>query len=212
MKSRFSTSQTCAGARQILDAALEVFAAHGYEGASIHAIAQRAGVSKANVFHHFASKEQLYLAVLRSASRSWSEDLAHVPAIPGGFPAQLQAMIHRTLQHLMRESAQSRVVLREMLENGALRGRQLSEEIFADNFEIETEIFRHAQAGGKLRSGVDPVLAWMMTVAVCAFFFQTRDVMCFNPAYPYANSPDRYAQGICDALLHGIAAPREASQ
>jgi TetR/AcrR family transcriptional regulator len=212
MVSSIPTNLACDGARQILDAALEVFAAHGYEGASIHAIAQRAGVSKANVFHHFASKEQLYLAVLRNASRSWGEDLAHVPAIPGGFPAQLQAMIHRTLQHLMRENAQSRVVLREMLENGALRGRQLSEEVFADNFEIETEIFRRAQADGNLRSGVDPVLAWMMTMAVCAFFFQTRDVMRFNPAYPYAESPDRYARDVCDALLHGIAAPRKALQ
>jgi hypothetical protein len=84
--------------------------------------------------------------------------------------------------------------------------------VFADNFEIETEIFRRAQADGKLRSGVDPVLAWMMTMAVCAFFFQTRDVMRFNPAYPYAESPDRYARDVCDALLHGIAAPRKALQ
>lgn len=207
-----ATASNCDGARQILAAALEIFAAHGYEGASIHAIASRAGVSKANVFHHFTSKEQLYMAVLRTASESWNEELVSVSATPGDFPTRLRAMIHGVLQHLTRESDQSRVVLREMLENGALRGRKLSEEVLADSFQNETAIFRRAQADGELRTGVDPVLAWVATLSACAFFFQTREVMRFNPDFPYADAPDDYADGISDVLLHGIAAPPHAPQ
>ncbi len=44
---------------RILEAALEEFAARGYEAASTNAIAAKAHVAKGLVFHHFGSKEQL---------------------------------------------------------------------------------------------------------------------------------------------------------
>lgn len=49
--------------RRILDAALAEFAARGFASASTNAIAQQAGVAKGLVFHHFRSKEELFLAV-----------------------------------------------------------------------------------------------------------------------------------------------------
>ena len=47
----------------ILDAALTEFAAVGFVRASTNAIADAAGVAKGLVFHHFGSKEELFLAV-----------------------------------------------------------------------------------------------------------------------------------------------------
>lgn len=193
------------GARHILAAALENFAAHGYDGASMHAIANRAGVSKANVFHHFESKEQLYLAVLSSAAESWGAEVGVIAGAQRDFPSQLRAMVRRTLAHMAREPDQSRVVLRELLDNGKVRGRQLSEDIFAENFRLETGIFRRAQARGELRAEVDPILAWTFTMSVCIFFFQTREVLRFNDEFPYARQPERFADEVCDVLLNGIA-------
>lgn len=202
-----SPNTACDGARQILAAALEAFAEHGYKGASLHAIATRAGVSKANIFHHFASKERLYLAVLREASLDWREDIARLgDAASGPFPVRLRAMVDCILEHMLNKTAESRLLLREVLENGALRGRQLREEVFAGNFDIEMAIFRRAQAEGDLRPGLDPVIAWLTTIATCLFFFQCRDVLRFNPAFPYADAIDDYAASICDVLLHGIGA------
>lgn len=48
---------------KILNAGLREFAANGYSGASVEAIARRSGVAKGLVFHHFGTKEGLYLAV-----------------------------------------------------------------------------------------------------------------------------------------------------
>jgi AcrR family transcriptional regulator len=48
----------------ILDAALEVFAQHGYHAASIDDIAGVAGVSKALIYEHFPSKRHLHAALL----------------------------------------------------------------------------------------------------------------------------------------------------
>ena len=47
----------------ILDAALEVFQAEGYENASMDRIAEAAGASKRTVYNHFEGKEILFRAV-----------------------------------------------------------------------------------------------------------------------------------------------------
>ena len=50
--------------RRILDAALSVFAATGYSGASMDAIAANAEVSKPTLYQYFGSKEQLFAAMM----------------------------------------------------------------------------------------------------------------------------------------------------
>ena len=51
-----------AGELSILDAAVRLFSESGYDGVSMRRIAEEAGVSKANIYHHFASKEALNFA------------------------------------------------------------------------------------------------------------------------------------------------------
>lgn len=51
-------------AGRILDAAEQVFAAHGYEAASLREIAALAEIQQPGIYNHFASKEALYRAVL----------------------------------------------------------------------------------------------------------------------------------------------------
>ena len=51
----------------ILDAAREVFEAEGLEGASLRAIAGRAGYTPAALYFHFDSKEAIYAELLRAS-------------------------------------------------------------------------------------------------------------------------------------------------
>jgi AcrR family transcriptional regulator len=62
----------------ILDAAKQVFAEEGLEGASLRAIAVRAGYTPAALYFHFESKEAIYAEVLKSslASLGAAVDLA----------------------------------------------------------------------------------------------------------------------------------------
>jgi AcrR family transcriptional regulator len=49
---------------RILEAAAAAFVTHGYEGASMAGIAGDAGITKPVIYHHFPSKQALYVAVL----------------------------------------------------------------------------------------------------------------------------------------------------
>lgn len=48
----------------ILDAALELFSHRGYGATSMRDVAGKAGVSTGSVYHHFADKEAIFLALL----------------------------------------------------------------------------------------------------------------------------------------------------
>lgn len=50
--------------QRILEAALEVFAAHGYEGTAMSAIAGRAGVGTATMYRYYPGKAELFDAVV----------------------------------------------------------------------------------------------------------------------------------------------------
>lgn len=49
---------------QILRVAVRLFSQHGFRGATTKVIAQAAGISEAMVFRHFATKEELFAAIL----------------------------------------------------------------------------------------------------------------------------------------------------
>jgi AcrR family transcriptional regulator len=70
----------------ILDSAAEVFARRGYHAASIDDIARDGGVSKALIYEHFASKQELYAELLEHHANELFERLAAAIAAagPGG--------------------------------------------------------------------------------------------------------------------------------
>ncbi len=79
----------------ILDAAKALFCAEGFTGASVDAIAARAGVSKATVYAHFPSKGDLFTQVLSVAAESYirlSDELLEMPVEEG-----LRRLAHRFL-------------------------------------------------------------------------------------------------------------------
>jgi AcrR family transcriptional regulator len=54
---------------QILDVALDVLGSAGYHGASMNDIADAAGVTKPVLYQHFASKRELFLALVDEAGQ-----------------------------------------------------------------------------------------------------------------------------------------------
>ena len=55
--------------KQLIDAAAQVFAERGYEGATIADIARRAGLSTGAIYAHYRSKAELLAEAIRAQSR-----------------------------------------------------------------------------------------------------------------------------------------------
>lgn len=63
---------------QLLDAALDSFFKQGFAAARMEDIARRAGVSKGTLYLYFASKEDIFLAIIDSVARPRLESLEQI--------------------------------------------------------------------------------------------------------------------------------------
>lgn len=78
----------------ILAAAEQEFVLHGFKGTSMQAIADRAGVPKANIHYYFKNKANLYRTLLESILGMWNEVLSDMA--PESDPAFILERFIRT--------------------------------------------------------------------------------------------------------------------
>jgi AcrR family transcriptional regulator len=84
MASRGAYATGLARREAILQAASDVFAAHGYRGASLALIAERAGMSAPGLLHHFPTKEHLLVDLLALRRERDSAHLEALTSVRGG--------------------------------------------------------------------------------------------------------------------------------
>lgn len=63
---------------RIIEAAQQEFIIHGYKGATVQSIADRAELPKANVLYYFKNKENIYHAVLEKTLNMWDEGIGDI--------------------------------------------------------------------------------------------------------------------------------------
>lgn len=76
--------------RQLLDSALDVFAARGFHGASMNEVAEAAGVTKPVLYQHFASKRKLFVELLEDVGSRLASLVAEATADVAGPREQVE--------------------------------------------------------------------------------------------------------------------------
>ncbi len=190
---------------RILEAAASLFAEHGYDAISMNAIAVRAGVSKANIFHHFSSKESLYLAVVRAACHDAGERLGELGAERGPFADRFASYAASMLADMLDHDQIQRLILRELLVDSERRGKEFAEKVFGENFARFVAILRQGQLKGYLRADLDPAMMATVLIGANVFFFEARDVLKHFRDVDFAGDPTRYSAMLVDIMLRGIA-------
>jgi TetR/AcrR family transcriptional regulator, fatty acid metabolism regulator protein len=146
--------------RQILDAAVRVFAAQGYDASRVGDVAREAGVAYGLVYHYYGSKEAVLEAVFREA---WGRLLAAVAVAEqsgGSAPEQLATVVKIVLRAWRDDPDLVRLLVREVTRNPHIHD-ELDE--IGQAFATLERIVRRGQDDGSFRPDLDPKLAaWML--------------------------------------------------
>jgi AcrR family transcriptional regulator len=114
----------------ILSAALKAFAAHGYEGAAMDEIAAGAGISKAVVYDHVASKHELYTQLLNEIRDEIERTVEDALRLPGGGEQRVRAAVEAIYRYVEEHPEASQLLVLELQgANVSQIGRELEERL-----------------------------------------------------------------------------------
>lgn len=140
----------------ILAAAINEFRQHGFTGTSMDRIAALAEVSKRTVYNHFPSKDELFTSIMEQLwERSQEQVHVEYDAVQP-LRTQMLTLLEQKMNLLNDASFidLSRVAMAEMMHTPE-RARHMVARLSQKEEGVMVWI-RAAQAGGRLRAGVDP--------------------------------------------------------
>jgi len=200
------------GEKAILDAAVRLFSENGYDGVSMRQIAEAANVSKANIYHHFTSKEALYLAILHGSAQHLSEIVEALAEGKGDFEKRLRVFADAHLEHLFANEMTLRLVLREAFSGDEEKSRIVVEKVVGGIFNRIVAIFQGGQKAGMLRTDLDPGLCATLLMGANLFFFQAHGVLRHIPEAGFARDSKAYNRQMADVMLKGMMCPDYVSE
>ncbi len=101
----------------ILARAEQHFAEHGFQGASLSAIARDCEVGNPGLLHHFPSKEKLYRAVLEIQAEALMRRMRRPLDPARSLPQRLQAFVELQVGWMRARPTGFRLITRELLDN-----------------------------------------------------------------------------------------------
>ncbi len=142
----------------IVAAAIDEFAARGFKGASMDAIAARTNTTRALINYYFGSKEKLYIAVLEQVYGEIREaegklDLDHLPPVDA-----VRRIVEFTYNYYIRHEGFVRLVVAENQARGRhLRKSKMMRTLNRPIIDRLGRVIERGQAEGRFRAGIDPV-------------------------------------------------------
>ncbi|MFP6806342.1 MAG: TetR/AcrR family transcriptional regulator [Pseudomonadales bacterium] len=186
----------------ILEAAVEEFSRLGYKATSVQAIANRAGLAKANIHYYFRNKENLYTEVLNHIIELWNASFEELqedeePAIA------LSRLIRAKVKLSYTHASASRLFANEIIHGAThLEGYLKNEQ--RQWVREKSRIIQTWIDAGKM-DAVDPVhlifLIWSSTQHYADFETQVLTIM--NHAEYEAEMIDQIADFLCQVILKG---------
>jgi len=194
---------------QILSTAVELFSKHGFRGTTTKEIAKAAGVSEAMVFKHFATKDELYGAIIdNKACQSelqfpWHEDSLVRQAME---ERDDQAVFYNLALHAMNKHQADPGFMR-LLFFSALEEHELAERFFK---EFVTRVYEFIGSYIEKRQKEGAMRKLEPRIAVRAFLgmmiHQSLNNMLWDKKRTLLDiTNETAAKNFAEILLHGVA-------
>jgi len=158
----------------ILAAAERSFAERGYHRTSLHEVAEDVGIQKASIFHHFASKEILYRAVLAEGHGQGEAIIKRAIACDGSWWERLRSLLDAYVDLVAAHPEQTTILLRQSLGDApeGYDGRPDSDRLL----EMTTAFLAEGQRAGAFAPCDGPSLV-LGVMGMVVFFFTSAPVV-----------------------------------
>ncbi len=187
---------------EILQAAIEEFSENGFAGAKIEAIAARAGVAKGTVYLYYATKEELFEAIVRDRVSPVFKIISGIVKLwPGSQVTLLKQIIPRFYSEIV-ENDMRRMILKTLISESD-RFEQLADfyhtEILVPARKMLKSIVRKGINRGEFRDtpiAIEPLVLVgpALTAAVWKMTFERAEKL----------DTRRWLEAHVDLVIHGL--------
>jgi TetR/AcrR family transcriptional regulator len=191
--------------RALLEAAERVFAEQGFKGATTAAIAQRAGLPKANLHYYFPTKEALYRSVIERVLTAWlaaasSFDASEDPTVA------LSAYIGAKMDLAREMPLATRIWSAEVM-RGAPMIQDFLETTLTDWVMSREQVVKSWIIAGKMKSIEPKFLFYMIWATTQQYANGAHEMATLNMGQPLDDkSFDRAKTEVIEIILRGVAA------
>ncbi|MFT5851583.1 MAG: TetR/AcrR family transcriptional regulator [Colwellia sp.] len=163
---------------KILSAAQDEFILQGYKGATVQAIADNAGMPKANVLYYFKNKENIYHAVLEQTLNMWDEGIGDI-LLEDGPKIAIEKFVKAKITMSFNNPKASKIYAIEIIQ-GAQHLQDFTRTYLYQWVQKKAKIFQCWIDNGQMKQ-VDPVslifLIWSSTQHYADFDNQILTIM-----------------------------------
>jgi AcrR family transcriptional regulator len=186
--------------RQMLDAALHLFSHQGYRATTMREIADNAGASTGNVYHHFPDKETIFRTLLdefwiitESKRYPFTRALA-----TGRFPENLEQLALAARDSVHEYRSYIALIYVDVIEFDGTHIRKF----YADLGQRYASLLELEEIRVRLRPGVSPVSALLLTSRIFFNYFSLE--ILFNVPEPFGKNSMEVVKEIADILRSGM--------
>jgi len=189
---------------QILDAALKLFSHKGYGATSVRDIAEEAGVSKGNVYHHFADKEAIfrelldvYFGAMSSPEFPFNRALA-----AGTFPENLEQLGRAARETVRSYREYVALIYVDVVEFDGSHIRKFYGDMAKRFDAFMKEHGMEGELRDKLQDGLSPISAVMLATRIFYNYFSIE--ILFGVKDHFGKDTDEVVREISRILRHGM--------
>ncbi len=193
--------------KKLLTAARLEFARHGFAGARVDEIAERAGVNKQLVYHYFGDKDALYLAVLEWVYADIREQERQLNL--EGLPPEkaIRKLIEASFDYLA-TNPDFIVLLNDENRGGArhVRGSTRLEAMHSPLVRSVSHILNEGVRSGVFRKGIDPIQLYISIAALGYFYLSNTPTLSAIFGKDLSSRAARRARRrhVADLVLHSL--------
>ena len=189
-------------AGRIFRVARRLFAEQGFAAVSMRDIAEHAKMSKANVFHHFKTKADLYKCVLTTCAYEFDELLNQLEDNTSEIEEVLKHLIHSRLKLQLQDRETGILFVRAILEYHDNVEHRIVSEMIRDRFQRFIRLLTHLRKNSAVKDAIDNrTLALLIFGSHHIYWLMHPHLSNDSHCLP---APEEFSQQVANILIEGI--------